>query len=182
MAGRGHRSDSATPTRARGAAWRPTEVQRSYRDLLDSAKEEPQTIEDSDGSLLVLEEKGQADFFKRLAEAMAEINQFQAAYSAHREEAPASWAAQTPFPWARSLDRDEVQDFARELLVYALDGAARKTLENFEGNLAAWRSTAETYEQPEVLAQMTAEIDPEKLEEVVPPTEAEVREAEGSDA
>jgi hypothetical protein len=157
--GKANSATTATPPRPRGAAWRPTEIQKHYSELLAQAKDEPQTIEASDGSLLILEEKGSADFYKRLAQVMAEVSQFGAAYDTHRGEDSASWAAQTPYPWIRSLDTGEIKEFADEVLAYALDGAARQTLENFDGLLAAWRSTAETYEAPEILAQMTAEID-----------------------
>jgi hypothetical protein len=162
------------------APWRPRELQRDYRSLLDRAKEEPQTILDSDGSMLVVEPKERADFERQLAEHVAAAAQFQAAYAANREREPASWAAQTPFPWLASFEPEEVGEFARELLGYTLDAAQRGTLENLEGNLRAWRSTASIYEQPELLAALTAPIDPDKLQEVFPPSEEQVREAQGA--
>ena len=104
-------------------------------------------------------EKGRVDFEHELAPRVAVAAQFQAAYAAHRRDEPRAWAAQTPFPWLRSLSSDEVDEFAQELIAYTLDAAQRRTLENLEGNLRAWRSTAEIYEQPEVLAEMMAAID-----------------------
>ena len=160
------------------APWRPRELQRNYRTLLDEAKVEPQEILETDGSMLVVAEKGRFEFERELTQRLATAAQFQAAYAAHRQDEPASWAAQTPFPWLRSLDREEVDEFAQELIAYTLDAAQRRTLENLEGNLRAWRSTAEIYEQPEVLAQMMAAIDLDKLEEVFPPSEERAREAE----
>lgn len=170
---------TATPTAARaGAPWRPRQLQRNYRALLDEAKLEPQEILDTDGSMLVVAEKGRVDFERELTQRIAVAAQFQAAYAAHRRDEPASWVAQTPFPWLASLDREEVGEFAQELIAYTLDAAQRRTLENLEGNLRAWRSTAEIYEQPQVLAEMMAAIDLDKLEEVFPPSEERVRETE----
>lgn len=139
-------------------------------------------IQDADGSLLVVETKEQADFEHELVRHLADAAQFEAAYVAHAQEEPSAWAAQTPYPWLASLDRDEVAEFARELLAYTLDAAQRETLESLEGNLRAWRSTAEVCEQPEVLAQLTAPIDPSEIIEVFPPSEEQVREAEGDAA
>lgn len=173
---------AASPARPRGAPWRPTEIQRSYRDLLDSAKQEPQTIQDADGSLLVVETKEQADFEHRIARHLAEAAQFQAAYTAHAKQDPLSWAAETPYPWLAGLSREEIAEFARELLAYALDAAQRRTVESLEGNLKAWQSTAEVYEQPEVLAQLIAPIDAAEIVEVFPPSEEAVAEAAGDAA
>ena len=177
--GRGKRSQGrATRPAAAVAPWRPRELQRDYRTLLDEAKLEPQEILDSDGSMLVVVEKGRVDFEHELSQRLAIAAQFQAAYAAHRREEPAAWAAQTPFPWLSSFGRDEVDEFAQELIAYTLDAAQRRTLENLEGNLRAWRSTAGIYEQPEVLAEMMAAIDLDKLEEVFPPSEERGRAAE----
>ncbi len=164
------------------APWRPRELQRDYRSMLDRAKDEPQAILDSDGSMLVVEPKERADFASGLVERLAELAQFQAAYGANGSTEPSAWVAQTPFPWLASFSRDEVDEFARELLAYTLDAAQRGTIESLEGNLRAWRSTAEVYERPEVLEQLTAAIDPAEIEEVSPPSEAQVREAERLDA
>lgn len=181
--GRGRGSSSATtPARGRDAPWRPTEVQRAYRDLLDRAKDEPQTILDADGSQLVVEAKEEADFAHGVVEHLSDAARFQAAYGMHADEEPARWAAATPYPWLASFDRDEVAEFARELVAYALDAAQRRTLESLEGNLRAWRSTAEIYERPEVLAQLQDAIDPREIVEVFPPSEDEVRDAEGGAA
>jgi hypothetical protein len=171
------RSEEATGPRA-DPPWRPRELQRNYRALLDEAKLEPQEILDADGSMLVVAEKGRIEFERELTERIEAAAQFQATYAAHRRDKPASWAAQTPFPWLASLDRDEVDEFAQELIAYTFDAARRRTLEGLDGNLRAWRSTAGIYEQPEVLAEMMAAIDLDRLEEVFPPSEERAREVE----
>ena len=176
---RGDSSSATAEVRPRGAPWTATDVQRRYRALLDSAKDEPQTIVDSDDSLLVVETKERADFAHSLVEHLADAAQFQAAYSVHAEEEPPGWAAMTPYPWLASLDCEEIAEFARELIAYALDAARRQTIEGLEGNLRAWQSTAEVYEQPEVLAQLMAPISRSEIVEVFPPSEDEVRETEG---
>jgi hypothetical protein len=181
MMGRGRRSQGRPTKQTFGRAvapWRPRQLQRDYRTLLDEAKVEPQEILDTDGSMLVVAEKGLVDFEHELAQRLAVAAQFQAAYSAHRRDEPASWAAQTPFPWLGSLEREEVAEFAQELIAYTLDAAHRRTLENLEGNLRAWRSTADIYEQPEVISEMMAAIDLDRLEEVFPPSEERARETE----
>lgn len=158
-------------------AWRPSELQRGYRAVLDSAKERPQLIADTDGSLLVIEPKLQADFAHALVDRLAEVAQFRAAYAAHVDESPAHWANETPYPWLAAFDSAEVADFARELLGFVLDAAQRQTLDFFEGNLRAWQSTAEVYESPDQLAALLEPIDMSEVAEVSPPSEDQVREA-----
>jgi hypothetical protein len=158
-------------------AWRPSELQRGYRAVLDRAKDVPQLIFDTDGSMLVIEPKEQADFAHAVVDRLAEVAQFRAAYAAHVDDLPARWASETPYPWLAAFDSEEVADFARELLGFALDAAQRHTLEFFEGNLRAWRSTAEVYESPDQLAALLAPIDISEVAEVFPPSEEQVREA-----
>lgn len=172
-------SRTRSSSRSPDAPWRPTEVQRDYRLLLDSAKSRPVTILDSDGETLVLQKQRQADFEHELREAVAELARFQAVYAQHRGRSAREWAAQTAYPWLTSFDLEEVEEFGRELLAYTLDAARRGTLENLRGNLRAWESTAEIYEDPELLAEMTKSVELADLEEVFPPSEEEAKAADG---
>lgn len=158
--------------------WRPTALQREYRALLDSAKLEPQDIIDSDGEMLVVQRKDVADFEAQLAERVRELARFQAVYAANRDKPASQWAAQTAFPYLAVFSPEEVAEFASELHAYTLAAAQRGELQELRGNLRAWESTAKVYEQPDVLAAITAPIDYDKLEEVFSPTEAEVAAAE----
>ncbi len=161
--------------------WRPSELQRGYRAVLDRAKERPQLIADTDGSLLVIEPKVEADFAHAMVDRLGEVAQFRAAYTAHVGEPPTRWAGETPYPWLAAFEPEEIADFARELLAFALDAAQRHTLEFFEGNLRAWRSTAQVYESPDQLKALLEPTDMTEVAEVFPPSEEQVREA-GADA
>jgi hypothetical protein len=134
---------------------------------------------DSDGEMLVVQLKRKADFEHQLQEAVAELARFQAVYAQNRGRSAREWASQTAYPWLVSLDRDEVEEFARELLAYTLDAARRGTLENLRGNLRAWASTAEIYEDPELLAAMIKPIELADLQEVFPPSEEDAKAADG---
>lgn len=160
-------------------AWRPTALQREYRKVLDSAKLQDQVIIDSDGTSLILQLRDKAEFHHDLSAQVAKAGRFLAVYRANLGNPPAEWANQTDFPYLSSFDSDEVEEFSRELMAYVLDAAQRGTLENLEGNLSAWRSTASIYENPEVLAHMTADFDPAEIIEVFPPSEREVEAAGG---
>lgn len=76
-----------------------------------------------------------------------------------------------------SLTRDEVAEFAAELLPYLLESVRRKDLAVFAGNLRAWESTAETYEDDDMLAAMTVALDGLGLVEVSPPSDEQVEAA-----
>jgi hypothetical protein len=165
---------ASTQPRKDSVTWGPSSLQREYRKVLDLAKADAQVIIDSDGTSLVVELKSKAEFHTRLRDRMAQAGRFLAVYRANAERDPAGWANQTDFPYLAALDSDEVEEFSRELLAYTLDAAQRGTLENLEGNLRAWRSTAGIYESPEVLAQMTADLDPADIIEVFPPSEQDV--------
>jgi hypothetical protein len=174
-------SKSATvSTRGQGPGrpWKPSALQRDYRAVLDRAKEEPQFILDVDNEMLVIERKEDSDFRRGLQVRMSQLARFQAVLAAHQGREPREWASQTDFPYLSAFDRDDVDEFARELIAYTLDAAQRGTLENLEGNLRAWMSSASIYENPEMLAAMTADMDPSQFVEVFPPSEEQVRAAE----
>lgn len=151
--------------------WGPTEIQRDYRSFLDRAKEQPQEVLDSDGELLVLQAKRTADFQRLLQAQVAEAGRFLAVYNEHRRRPPREWAMQTGYPWLAAFSAREVAEFARELVAYVFDAGQRGTLEQLEGNLRAWESTAGIYGQPDVMRALRAPIDPGRLAEVFPPPE-----------
>ncbi|MFI5004952.1 MAG: hypothetical protein ACHQE6_08055 [Solirubrobacterales bacterium] len=163
--------------RSAGAPWGPTEIQRDYRTLLDRAKDRPQEVLDSDGELLIIQGKSIADFQRRLREQMAEAGRFLAIFNEHREVPPGRWAMQTAYPWLAAFSSEEVAEFAQELVAYTFDAAQRGTLEQIEGNLRAWESTAGIYGQPDVMQALCAPMDAAELMEVFPPSEGQVRAA-----
>ena len=158
----------------RDAAFRASEVQRDYRELLDRAKYRPVQVLDSDGTVLGVQRWDALVLGRRLRELAAQIAQFQAVYEHHDKDPAGSWANQTPFPWIDSLHADEVKEFASEIVSLLLDAAQREDLEELEGCLRAWRSTADTYRSPEILEQMTESFDAKNLAEVLPPSAYEV--------
>lgn len=173
-----NRTVTARP-RGERAAWGPTALQREYRKVLDSAKHDAQLIIDSDGTGLVMQLKDDADFYAGLGDRVAQVGRFLAVYRANAGREPEEWANQSDFPYLAAFDSDEVEEFSRELLAYTLNAAQRGTLESLEGNLRAWESSADIYEHPDVLAQMTDDFDPADVVEVYPPSEEAVEAAAG---
>jgi hypothetical protein len=163
--------------RSAAAPWGPTEIQRDYRTLLDWAKDQPQEVLDADGELLVIQGKNVADFQRRLRERMAEAGRFMAVFNEHRAVPPGRWAMQTAYPWLAAFSSEEVAEFAQELVAYTFDAAQRGTLEQIEGNLRAWESTAGIYGQPDVMQTLVAEADAAGLTEIFPPSEGQVQAA-----
>jgi hypothetical protein len=146
--------------RPSGAEFRGSDLQRRYRSVLDSARDAPVWVSDKDGFRFVLAASEEIDFawaFLRILDAIA---QFHAAWARHHEEPPARWAAMTPFPFLAALDRDDVERFSSELLPYLEESVRRRDLEGFLGNLRAWESSAETYDDEAMLAQMNEPLDP----------------------
>lgn len=152
----------------RKTVFRASEVQRSYRALLDAAKEGPVQIIDSDGSVLGLESWEELEFGRRFRDLAARLDQFRRVYAHHRKRPAAEWAAMTPFPWIDTLDHDEVAAFAREIEELLLQAANRGELHELDGALHIWRSTANTYRSPEILAAMSEVLD--EATEVFPPS------------
>jgi hypothetical protein len=175
-------SGSAARGRASGrsadAPWGPTEIQRDYRTLLDRAKDAPQEVLDSDGEVLVIQTKGVADFQRHLQAQVAETARFVAIFNEHREVLPPEWAMQTAYPWLAAFSRDEVEEFARELVADTFDAAQRGTLEHLDGNLRAWASTAGIYGQPDAMRALLSQVDLDGIVEVLPPSEGQVRAAQ----
>lgn len=167
------RSDSATTRKKRKEkrdAWRVSDLQRSYRSVLDQAKAAPQMIIDTDGVMLIIEPKGEADFNRLLVSHLSDIAQFQAARHANDDETVSAWANQTPYPFVAALDADEVAEFARELVAFSFDAAQRQSLRYLDGAIAAWRSTAEVYQDPEQLEALLS-VDEDDIAELFPPAE-----------
>jgi hypothetical protein len=163
--------------RSAQAPWGPTEIQRDYRTLLDRAKDSPQEVLDSDGELLVIQAKGVADFQRRLQGQVAETGRFLAVYNEHRDVPSREWAVQTPYPWLAAFSPEEVEEFAGELVAHTFDAGQRGTLEQLEGNLRAWESTAGVYGQPDIMRALGAPVVFGELVEVFPPSEGQVRAA-----
>lgn len=170
--GRGRSSGAgAVSSRGERSAWRPTALQREYRQVLDLAKEQAQLIVDSDGTGLVVQLQSEAEFDRGLGEYVACVGRFLAVAKANAGRPAAEWASQTDFPYLAVFDADEVNEFRRELLAFTFDAAQRRTLRSLKGNLRAWESTAGIYGQPEVMTQMLADLDEDDYVEVLPPAE-----------
>lgn len=151
----------------RKTVFRASEVQRSYRALLDAAKEGPVQILDSDGSVLGLEPWDDLSFHRRFRDLAARVDQFCQVYARHPDRPASEWAALTPFPWLDTLDGDEVAEFSEEIKQLLLHAANRGELHELDGALHIWRSTADTYRSPEILAAMNEDA---KASEVFPPS------------
>ena len=147
----------------RKLVFRASEVQREYRALLDSAKEGPVQILDADGSVLGLDSWDEVQFHRLFREFAARIDQFRQVYLRHRDEPAAAWASMTPFPWADTLDQEEIAEFADEIQALLLEAANRGELHELDGAIHAWRSTANTYRAPEILAAMNEVGEPEEV-------------------
>ncbi|MFL5963269.1 MAG: hypothetical protein ACJ757_10305 [Gaiellaceae bacterium] len=150
----------------RQTVFRASEVQRSYRALLDAAKEGPVQILDSDGSVLGLESWDDIAFSHRFRDLAARISQFRQVYARNRDQPASEWAGMTPFPWAETLDGDEVAEFLDEIQGLLLEAANVGELRDLDGALHIWRSTANTYLAPEILEAMNEDSEPT---EVFPP-------------
>jgi hypothetical protein len=120
-------------------------------------------------------------FQQQLAERAEQLDRLRAASAANRDRPPSTWAGTSDFPFLAAFDRDEVDDFSRDLTSALLDAEERGTLERWEGKLEAWRSTAEIYENPELYARLTEPVDPTQIVEVFPPSEEQVRAAEAEE-
>lgn len=152
-----------------GGQFRGSDLQRRYRTVLDHARKAPVSVVDRDGHRLAVADWDEVSFawtFMRILDAIA---QFHAAWGRHHAEPPAEWAAMTPFPFLVAFDRDDVDEFANELIPYLEESVRRRDLEGFLGNLRAWESSAETYDDKAMLAQMNTPLDPSRLVELDAP-------------
>jgi len=137
-----------------GTAFRGSDLQRQYRNVLDAARVSPVQVTDSDGHRLVIADWDEVKFawtFLRMTDAIA---QFHAAWAAHNEDPPAAWVSMTPFPFLAVFDSEDVKEFSDELIPYLEESVRRRDLTGFLGNLRAWESSAETYNDEAMLAQM----------------------------
>jgi broad specificity phosphatase PhoE len=156
---------------APAAQFRSSDLQRRYRAVLDSARRAPVQVTDRDGHRLAVgdwDEMVLATLFMRILD---QIGQFHAVWARHRDEPPSEWATMTPFPFLAAFDGDDVEQFADELIPYLEEAVRRRDLEGWLGNLRAWQSSAETYDDERMLARMRVKLDPAKLVAISPPGE-----------
>ncbi len=144
--------------------FRASDVQRRYRAVLDGAKKDGLVqILDSDGTVLAVERWEKAEFAGSLLEWARMAGQFREVFERHHEEPVADWAPLTPFPWIDSLHPDEVEEFVAELARATLLAAGRDDLSEVTGLVHAFKSTADTYRAPDILAAMLEEGEPEEV-------------------
>jgi hypothetical protein len=144
--------------------FRASDVQRRYRAVLNGAKEDGLVqILDADGTVLAVELWKDAEFAGSLLEWARTAGQFREVFERHHEEPIADWAALTPFPWIDSLDSEEIEEFVDELARATLLAAGRDDLSEVVGLVRAFKSTADTYRAPDVLAAMLEEGEPEEV-------------------
>lgn len=137
----------------------PTDVQRRYRELLDTARRDGEAqVRDTDGLILSVIPAERVEFGRDIARHLADAARFQAVYAARDQDPPADWARLTPYPHLAVLDSTEIHAFARELLGTLLDAGVRGSLQTHEGNLAAWHSTAAIISDAGELAKLTAPL------------------------
>jgi hypothetical protein len=77
------------------------------------------------------------------------------------------------FPWVRHLPEDARQEFAAEWLSTLSAAAELNNSAAVEGIVAAWRSTAEIYADPELFATLTRPADGDDFGSVPRPAVAE---------
>ncbi|MGH7883140.1 MAG: hypothetical protein ACREN8_09595 [Candidatus Dormibacteraceae bacterium] len=137
-------------SRAPRRVWRATDLQRRYRQVLDSATEEPSLVIDGEQAFLVeLAEPARAR--NAILERINQLAQLLAVQEKFEDVQPSEWGALTPFPWIAQLPIDEAQEFQHELLSSLITAARTENITAADGVLAAWKSTAEAYEDPKLL-------------------------------
>jgi hypothetical protein len=151
--------------------FRGSDLQRRYRAVLDSARRAPVLVTDRDGHRLAVGDWNELVLATLFMQIVEQIAQFHAVWARHRDEPPRDWAAMTPFPFLAAFDSADAQQFADELIPYLEEAVRRRDLEGWLGNLRAWESSAETYDDRRMLAQMSVKLDPAKLVELSPPGE-----------
>jgi hypothetical protein len=137
--------------------------------VLDCARKSPVTIVDSDGHRSLSPTGTRHRSRGRSCASSTTSPSFHAVWSRHRGEPPAQWATMTPFPFLAAFDADDVDEFSAELIPYLEESVRRRDLDGFLGNLRAWESSAETYGDEAMLAQMNVPLDPAKFVELSPP-------------
>lgn len=144
---------------------RGSDLQRRYRELLDTALEAPVAIVDTADRQLAVTEWGRFAFSEGVVRIMDAIAQFHAVYENHSDEPPSKWAAMTPFPFLAVFDSEDVAEFADEQIPCLEHCLRKRNLTEYFGNLRGWVSSAETYNDEEMLAQMYEPDEPAPAKE-----------------
>lgn len=152
-----------------GTSFRGSDLQRRYRTVLDCARKAPVSLVDSDGHRLAVADWDEMSFAWTFMRILDAISQFHAVWARHHDEPPSEWAAMTPFPFLAAFDAEEAAEFSQELFPYLEESVRRRDLDGFLGNLRAWESSAETYDDEAMLAQMNEPLDPAAFLTLTPP-------------
>jgi hypothetical protein len=145
-----------------------TDVHRHTRDVLDAAKKGPVFIKRGP-ALLAMDDWGRRSFERSTLAVLQDVFQFQVTRLLNRDAEPAEWAVGTPYPWAAAFSREELEDFAGELMPYLLESLRRGNLESYLGNLRGWQTGAEIQGSRLMQERLGRRIDPDRLVRVERP-------------
>ncbi|MEA2191269.1 MAG: hypothetical protein QOI73_1390 [Solirubrobacteraceae bacterium] len=145
-----------------------TDVHRSTRRVLDTAKEHPVFI-DHKHTLLTIDDWGRRRFESAVLGILQDVRQFQGARVLHEGEDPSTWALVTPYPWTAALPREELDEFADELLPYLLESVLSRELDRFLSNLRGWHAACEIHASETLQKRLALPIDPTRLMELSAP-------------
>jgi len=127
-----------------GTAYRASDLQRRYRELLDHAKDRPVQVLDRDGSALGVERWEKLVFEHDLREHAARAAQLIHAYGSHQGRPASEWARLTPYPWIAGLAQRSLDEFVSELQFRVLDAAQKGTIDELEAFLRGARLSSES--------------------------------------
>jgi hypothetical protein len=121
-----------------------TDVHRSYRTILDAAKERPVFIE-ARASLFTVDVWDRRRLLRSALRLFRDVVQFESVRRLRPGRPASEWAMASPYPWVASLPDEEVGEFAGELLPYLLEAVRRRDLSGFFGNLEGWITAAQIH-------------------------------------
>jgi hypothetical protein len=127
--------------------FQPSDLNRSYRAILDLARKDRARVRDTDGlSILVIPEER--------VSALEEVNDATASFLVledvvgHSESHKPTLNEFGPWPWLRFLDPDDLTEFVVELRGSLVLAVREQSSTPLRETLQAWRDTAEALSDP----------------------------------
>ena len=125
----------------------PTDLQRRYRAILDEARHGEARVRDSDGTNILLLPEESVQTLRRVNAAAANLAVVEGVLEIIVARRPAV-SEYGDWSWLRAFDAEDLREFIRDIREAIVVGVHEGSTVLLEGQLRAWRTTAEQAGDP----------------------------------
>jgi hypothetical protein len=127
--------------------YQASDLNQRGRTILDEARTGEAHVRDKDGFGLVMVPATRLSALTAMSRAAANLATIEEGL-ARQSGAPLALASYADWPWLRAFDREDLEEFAREMREAVIIGGREESVGLLEETLHRWRVTAAALEDP----------------------------------